>query len=36
LNTPAAFAWISLVGFAVYGVVVLAARWIAPWAETSE
>ncbi len=39
MNTPVAFAalvWISAVGLAVYGAVVLAARWIAPWAETSE
>ena len=36
MNTPVAFAalvWISVVGLAVYGAVVLAARWIAPWAE---
>src|SRR5690349_10078604 len=36
MNTPVAFAalvWISLVGLAVYGLVVLAARRIAPWAE---
>jgi NitT/TauT family transport system permease protein len=39
MNTPVAFAalvWISVVGLAVYGLVVLAARWIAPWAETTE
>jgi NitT/TauT family transport system permease protein len=39
LNTPVAFAalvWISAVGLAVYGAVVLAARWIAPWAEISD
>jgi NitT/TauT family transport system permease protein len=39
MNTPVAFAalvWISLVGLAVYGAVVLAARWIAPWAEPSQ
>ena len=39
MNTPVAFAalvWISVIGLAVYGAVVLAARWIAPWAETSE
>jgi NitT/TauT family transport system permease protein len=39
MNTPVAFAalvWISVVGLAVYGAVVLAARWIAPWAETAE
>ena len=39
LNTPVAFAalvWISLVGLAVYGLVVLAARRIAPWAENVE
>jgi NitT/TauT family transport system permease protein len=38
MNTPVAFAalvWISVIGLAVYGAVVLAARWIAPWAETS-
>jgi len=37
MNTPVAFAalvWISAVGLAVYGLVVLAARRIAPWAET--
>lgn len=39
MNTAVAFAalvWISVVGLAVYGAVVLAARWIAPWAETSQ
>jgi NitT/TauT family transport system permease protein len=39
MNTPVAFAalvWISVIGLALYGAVVLAARWIAPWAETSE
>jgi NitT/TauT family transport system permease protein len=39
LNTPVAFAalvWISAVGLAVYGAVVLAARWIAPWADISD
>jgi NitT/TauT family transport system permease protein len=39
MNTPVAFAalvWISAVGLAVYGAVVLAARWIAPWAEISD
>ncbi len=38
MNTPVAFAalvWISVVGLAVYGAVVLAARVIAPWADTS-
>lgn len=38
MNTPVAFAalvWISVVGLAVYGAVALAARWIAPWADTS-
>jgi NitT/TauT family transport system permease protein len=38
MNTPVAFAalvWISVVGLAVYGAVVLAARWVAPWADTS-
>jgi len=37
MNTPVAFAalvWISLVGLAVYGLVVLAARCIAPWADS--
>ncbi|TMQ23516.1 MAG: ABC transporter permease [Candidatus Rokuibacteriota bacterium] len=36
LNTPVAFAalvWISIVGLTLYGVVVLAARRWAPWAE---
>lgn len=36
MNTPVAFAalvWISVVGLAVYGAVVLAARWVAPWAD---
>jgi NitT/TauT family transport system permease protein len=39
MNTPVAFAalvWISLIGLLVYGAVVLAARWVAPWAETTE
>ena len=39
MNTPVAFAalvWISGVGLAVYGAVVLAGRWIAPWAEISD
>src|SRR5213083_2450586 len=39
MNTPVAFAalvWISVIGLAVYGAVVIAARWIAPWAETSD
>jgi NitT/TauT family transport system permease protein len=38
MNTPVAFAalvWISVIGLAVYGAVVLAARLIAPWADTS-
>jgi NitT/TauT family transport system permease protein len=38
LNTPVAFAalaWISVIGLALYGAVSLAARWVAPWAETS-
>jgi NitT/TauT family transport system permease protein len=38
MNTPVAFAalvWISVIGLAVYGAVVAAARWIAPWADTS-
>lgn len=36
LNTPVAFAaivWISVLGLAIYGVVGLANRWFAPWAE---
>jgi NitT/TauT family transport system permease protein len=39
MNTPVAFAalvWISAVGLSVYGLVVLAARWIAPWADTTQ
>jgi NitT/TauT family transport system permease protein len=39
MNTPLAFgalAWISVIGLTLYGLVVLAARWLAPWAETSE
>jgi NitT/TauT family transport system permease protein len=39
MNTPVAFAalvWISVIGLAVYGAVVLAARRIAPWAETAK
>jgi NitT/TauT family transport system permease protein len=39
MNTPVAFAalvWISVIGLAVYGSVVLAARRIAPWAEPSK
>lgn len=38
LNTPVAFAalvWISVVGLALYGAVSLAARWWAPWADTT-
>ena len=38
LNTPVAFAallWISLVGLLLYGAVGLAARWWAPWADTT-
>jgi NitT/TauT family transport system permease protein len=38
LNTPVAFAalvWISIVGLALYGAVGLAARWWAPWADTT-
>jgi NitT/TauT family transport system permease protein len=38
MNTPVAFAalvWISVVGLAVYGAVVLMTRWIAPWAESN-
>jgi NitT/TauT family transport system permease protein len=37
LNTPVAFAalaWISVVGLALYGLVALAARWLAPWEDT--
>jgi NitT/TauT family transport system permease protein len=37
MNTPVAFAalvWISVIGLVVYGAVVVAARRIAPWAET--
>ena len=39
MNTPVAFGalvWISVVGLAVYGAVVLAARVIAPWAEATD
>jgi NitT/TauT family transport system permease protein len=39
MNTPVAFGalvWISVVGLAVYGAVVLAARLIAPWADITE
>jgi NitT/TauT family transport system permease protein len=39
MNTPVAFAalvWISIIGLGVYGAVVLAARRIAPWADTPE
>ncbi len=39
MNTPVAFAalvWISAVGLGLYGAVVLAARWIAPWAEAAD
>jgi NitT/TauT family transport system permease protein len=39
LNTPVAFAalvWISIIGLALYGAVVVAARWVAPWAETAD
>lgn len=38
LNTPVAFAallWISVIGLALYGAVALAARWWAPWADTT-
>lgn len=38
LNTPVAFAalaWISVIGLALYGAVGLAARWWAPWADTT-
>src|SRR5262245_43391915 len=39
MNTPVAFGalvWISLVGLAVYGAVVLAARLVAPWADVTD
>ncbi len=39
MNTPVAFAalvWISAIGLALYGSVVLAARWLAPWAEAAD
>jgi NitT/TauT family transport system permease protein len=39
MNTPVAFGalvWISVVGLAIYGAVVLAARLIAPWAEATD
>ena len=39
MNTPVAFGalvWISVVGLAVYGAVVLAARLIAPWADVTD
>jgi NitT/TauT family transport system permease protein len=39
MNTPVAFGalvWISIVGLAIYGAVVLAARVIAPWAEATD
>jgi NitT/TauT family transport system permease protein len=38
LNTPVAFAalvWISVIGLLLYGAVGLAARWWAPWADTT-
>lgn len=38
LNTPVAFAallWISIIGLTLYGAVGLAARWWAPWADTT-
>jgi NitT/TauT family transport system permease protein len=38
LNTPVAFAallWISVIGLGLYGLVGLAARWWAPWADTT-
>lgn len=38
LNTALAFAalvWISVIGLALYGAVGLAARWFAPWADTT-
>jgi NitT/TauT family transport system permease protein len=38
LNTPVAFAallWISIIGLGLYGAVGLAARWWAPWADTT-
>ena len=39
MNTPVAFGalvWISIVGLAIYGAVVLAARIVAPWAEATD
>jgi NitT/TauT family transport system permease protein len=39
MNTPVAFGalvWISVVGLALYGAVVLAARLVAPWAEVAD
>lgn len=39
MNTPVAFwalASISVIGLAVYSAIVIAARWVAPWAETSD
>ncbi|HYM29648.1 MAG TPA: ABC transporter permease [Candidatus Cybelea sp.] len=38
MNTPVAFGalvWISAVGLGLYGLVTLAGRWIAPWAEAA-
>ena len=38
LNTPVAFAsllWISVIGLVLYGLVGLAARWWAPWADAT-
>jgi NitT/TauT family transport system permease protein len=39
MNTPVAFGalvWISVIGLALYGAVVLAARLVAPWAEVAD
>jgi NitT/TauT family transport system permease protein len=39
MDTSVAFAallWISVIGLLVYGAVVLAARWVAPWPEPTE
>src|ERR671918_2492485 len=34
ITATAAVVWISVVGLALYGAVSLAARWLAPWAES--
>lgn len=39
MNTPVAFGalvWISVVGLALYGAVVLAARFVVPWADVTD